>query len=349
MRKLASIRRIASIQPIEGADAIEVATVDGWKVVVKKGEFSVGDLTVYLEIDSWVPHELAPFLSKGQEPRKYNDVKGERLRTIRLRGQVSQGLLLKINNDDGWNYIFSSPSDKHENYFVDLGEVAIEGQDITELLGIQKWEAPIPAQLQGQVEGMFPSSLIPKTDQERIQNCFKEISEVDRSYEVTMKLDGSSMTLFRWEGKVRVCSRNLELKINEENAGNTLVAMALEYGDRISEGFALQGELMGPGIQGNREGFAKHKFFVFDVFLIKEHVYAGPAYRRALCQEYGFEHVPVLHQACTAPDSVAEGLALAEGPSINHKIREGLVWKCNEDPRFSFKTISNTFLLKNGD
>ena len=92
-RKLASIRRIADIQPIEGADAIVVATIDGWKLVVKKDEFKVGDLALYIEIDSWVPHRLAPFLSKGQEPREYNGVKGERLRTIKLRGQVSQGLL----------------------------------------------------------------------------------------------------------------------------------------------------------------------------------------------------------------------------------------------------------------
>ena len=98
MRKLATIRRIADIQPIEGADAIEVAVVDGWRVVVKKDEFTVGDLAMYLEIDSWVPHELAPFLSKGHEPREYNGVKGERLKTIRLRGTTSQGLLLKIED-----------------------------------------------------------------------------------------------------------------------------------------------------------------------------------------------------------------------------------------------------------
>lgn len=375
MRKLASIRRIADIQPIEGADAIEVATIDGWKVVVKKGEFVVDDLAVYLEIDSWVPHELAPFLSKGQEPRKYNDVKGERLRTIRLRGQVSQGLLLKIDTDDGWNYIFSSPSDKHENYFVDLGEVAIEGDDVTELLGIQKWEAPIPAQLQGQAAGMFPTSLIPKTDQERIQNCFGDIQKrakrfatekvwnaetqtleehpviipadfKEPTYEVTMKLDGSSCTIFRWEGELRVCSRNLELKINDENKDNTFVAMALEIGNNIPEGFAFQGEVMGEGIQGNREGFKGHRFFVFDIFDIQKHEYLSPVNRRDLCNQLGVEHVPVLGTDWKAPSSVEEGLALAEGPSINHKIREGLVWKCNEDPSFSFKTISNTFLLK---
>lgn len=343
MRKLASIRRIADILPIEGADAIEVAVVDGWKVVIKKGEFAIGDSAIYLEIDSWVPHEIAPFLSKGHEPREYNDVKGERLRTVKLRGQVSQGLLLNY-----WDFP-DVVKEFHKTRIVDPNDIDASF-DVTDILGIQKWEAPIPAQLQGQAKGTFPSSLIPKTDQERIQNCFRDIEKKgDVTYEVTMKLDGSSTTIFRWEGELRVCSRNMELKINDENKDNTFVAMALEIGDRIPEGFALQGELMGPGVQGNREGFKDHKFFVFDVFLIKEHKYAGPAYRRVLCQEYGFEHVPVLGVAWKAPESVDAGLALAEGPSINHKIREGLVWKCNEDPSFSFKTISNQFLLKGGD
>ena len=97
-RKMATIRKIDEIRPIEGADAIEAAVVGGWVVVIKKGEFRAGDLAVYLEIDSWVPHEIAPFLSKGQEPREYNGVKGERLRTVKLRGTTSQGLLLKLED-----------------------------------------------------------------------------------------------------------------------------------------------------------------------------------------------------------------------------------------------------------
>jgi RNA ligase (TIGR02306 family) len=361
MRKLASIRRIADIQPIESADAIEVVTVDGWKVVTKKNEFRVGDLAIYCEVDSWVPHALAPFLSKGQEPREYNGVKGERLRTIRLRGQISQGLLLSLESA-GIDVL-------HPEYEV--------GTDLTELLGIQKWEAPISAQLQGQVRGTFPTNLIPKTDQERVQNCFGEIQKRARrfatekvwnaetqvleehpviipadfeepTYEVTLKLDGSSMTVFRYEGVLRVCSRNMELKINEENAGNSFVCMALEIGDRLPEGLAFQGELMGPGIQGNREGFKGHRFFVFDVFDIQKHEYLDPRARVAICAELGLEHTPILGGAWKAPESVEAGLALAEGPSINHKIREGLVWKCNEDPSFSFKIISNQYLLKEG-
>ena len=350
MRKLASIRRIADIRPIPDADAIEVAVVDGWKVVVKKNEYSVGDLAVYLEIDSWVPHELAPFLSKGQAPRNYNGVIGEKLRTVKLRGQVSQGLLLDITVDDGWHYINSVASDTHESRFVDLGETVVDGQDVTELLGIQKWEPEIPAQLQGQVRGLFPTHLIPKTDQERIQNCFAEIqAKGDVTYEVTMKLDGTSCTIFRWEDELRVCSRNLELKVNDDNKDNTLVRMALKYGHRIPNGVAVQGEIMGPGVQGNREQFKDHQFFVFDIYDIDNQFYIDSISRQVACNDYGMEMVPVIDARAAAPESVEAGLAMAEGPSINHKIREGLVWKCNENPSFSFKTISNQFLLKGGN
>lgn len=332
-RKLASIQRIEEVRDIENADAIQAYRVLGWWVVDKKDAHKVGDLVVYLSLDSWVPHELAPFLSKGQEPREYNGVKGERLRTVKLRGQVSQGLLLSLESV-GITVL-------HPEYET--------GMDLTEALGIQKWEAPIPAQLQGQAAGMFPTSLIPKTDQERIQNCFNDILRGDYTYEVTMKLDGSSCTIFRWEDELRVCSRNLELKINEENKNNTFVAMALKIGDKIPNGLAVQGEVMGPGVQGNREGFKEHRFFVFDIFDIAKHTYLAPGERRSVCHMIGLEHVPLHGTNWKAPVSVEEGLAFAEGPSINHKIREGLVWKCNEDPSFSFKTISNQFLLKGGD
>ena len=353
MRKLASIRRIADIRPIPDADAIEVAVVDGWKVVVKKGEYSVGDLAVYLEIDSWVPHALAPFLSKGSAPREYNGVIGEKLRTVKLRGQVSQGLLLPIEQtirELPQQFIQYLPGGYVQ--FGDLEPVRLfeVGTDLTDALGIQKWEPEIPAQLAGQVRGLFPTHLIPKTDQERIQNCFAEIEGKGAvTYEVTLKLDGTSCTIFRWENELRVCSRNLELKINEENKDNTLVRMALKYGHRIPNGVAVQGEIMGPGVQGNREQFKEHELFVFDIYDIDNQFYIDSISRQVACNDYGMKMVPVIDARAAAPESVEAGLAMAEGPSITHKIREGLVWKCNTDPSFSFKTISNQFLLKGGD
>jgi RNA ligase (TIGR02306 family) len=398
MRKLASIQRIEEIRDIDNADAIQAYRVLGWWIVDKKGAHQVGDLVVYLEIDSWVPHELAPFLSRGNDPREYNGVKGERLRTIKLRGQVSQGLLLGTNVLDRFGNRAVNPDDEADVVWFGRNDTSVslvEGYDATEYLGIQKWEAPIPAQLQGQAAGTFPTSLIPKTDQERIQNCFGEIQKRSKrfatekvwnaetqtleehpvvlledfkepTYEVSMKLDGSSCTIFRWEGQLRVCSRNLELKINEENAGNTFVAMAIKFSESIPDGFAFQGEVCGPAIQGNRENFKEHRFFVFDIFDIQKHEYLSPVARREFLEDLravgvtefthhggvGFvtpEHVPVLGIDWKAPNSVEEGLALAEGPSINHKIREGLVWKCNEDPSFSFKAISNKFLMSGGD
>lgn len=125
MRKLATIRKISEIKPIEGADKIELAVLDGWQVVIKKGEYQVNDLVVYLEIDSWVPNELAPFLTpEGKEPKEYNGVKGERLRTKKLRGVFSQGLILPL-----------SVLGKPEEIFT-IGEGCI-GADVSEELGIQ--------------------------------------------------------------------------------------------------------------------------------------------------------------------------------------------------------------------
>jgi RNA ligase (TIGR02306 family) len=345
MRKLATIRRIADIRPIPDADAIEVAVVDGWKVVVKKGEYKPGDLAVYLEIDSWVPHALAPFLSKGQAPREYNGVKGEKLRTIKLRGQVSQGLLLKLETvpEKGISNAVPFIEDGRIRHQVVNGD---EGSDVTEILRIQKWEAEIPAQLQGQVRGAFPTSLIPKTDQERIQNCFAEIeAKGDVDYEVTMKLDGTSCTIFRWEGELRVCSRNLELKVNDENRDNTLVKMALAVGDKIANGLAFQGEVWGEGIQGNKEKIKGQRFSVFDIFDINAHEYLSPDRRRQLCYDLDIVHVPVIDSHASAPASVEEGLAIASGPSIHAAHREGVVYKCNENPSFSFKIINNDWLV----
>ena len=355
MRKLASIREISAIDPIQGADTIEVATVDGWKVVVKKGEFGIGDTAIYLEIDSWVPHELAPFLSKGSEPRVYGGVKGERLRTVKLRGQISQGLLLPAEillNITGKEYLpggyIKFPNQDEP---IRLWEI---GTDLTKILGIQKWEALIPAQMQGQAKGTFPTSLIPKTDQERIQNCFKKVSSRSDDYEVTLKLDGSSCTIFRFEGELRVCSRNMELKINEENIDNMFVRAATRVGIQVPEGFAFQGELMGPGIQGNRESLDRQKFFLFDIYDIKAGRYMTAEERnnalRYLKFDDNFGHVPVLRVKAPTPKSVEDALSYVDKiGSLNHNIPEGVVFKSNQDSDFSFKVISNRYLLKGGN
>jgi len=344
MRKLATIRKIDAINPIPEADAIEVATVGGWKVVVKRGEYRVGDLVVFVEIDSFVPHALAPFLSKGQEPREYNGVKGERLRTVKLRGQISQGLLLQMEKkmDGGWLMPVTRRCGVQE------------GEDVTEELGIQKYDPPMPAQLAGEARGQFPS-FIPKTDQLRIQNLTTELEDwTDQGYtwEVTEKLDGSSMTVYVMDEDEGVCSRNLNLKDTE---GNTLwrVARANKLIDKIrstGRNLAFQGEIIGEGIQGNRYKQKGQNFNLFDIYDIDSGKYLTPNERVTLAAKLDINHVPFVSggRYIEAAD-VQSLLDYAEGKSqLCATEREGLVFKCNQQ-EMSFKAISNKFLLKGGN
>jgi|688.fasta_scaffold86155_5 RNA ligase (TIGR02306 family) len=334
MRKLATIRVIDALNPIEGADAIECATIGGWKVVVKKGEFNVGDRAVYCEIDSWIPTELAPFLSKGKEPREFEGIKGERLRTVKLRGQLSQGLLLNLDS-----------AIPQTNSFAD-------GDDVSELLNIVKWEMPMNAQLAGMAKGNFPSQ-IPKTDQERVQNLVGEIlaaAQAGTQFELTEKLEGSSMTVYLIDGVFGVCSRNLDLK---ETEGNSFWATARHDGieEKLRtldmDNIAIQGELIGPGIQGNIYKLSQPEFRVFDIYNIKMGEYVTPSARRRYVDQLGLKHVPVLLiDKDLGVGSVDQILQWAEGASKlnDRQEREGIVFK-EVNGGMSFKAISNKYLL----
>lgn len=346
-RKMASIQKVAEIKPINGADAIEACRINGWWVVAKKDEFKVNDLVVYFELDSWIPHDLAPFLSKGKEPREYNGVKGEVLRSAKLRGQISQGLILPVDYVEGKPFIVG--------YFLEDGigtmVMVTEGQDVTLELGIQKYEPPIPANLAGQVVGQFPTQYAPKTDQERIQNIFEELPK-GHTWEVTMKLDGSSFSLMKIDGEIRPCSRNLELKNNDENKNNTLVRLANEIAPNISDvdNIVIQMESMGEGIQGNKEKLTGHHAYVFDIFDVTTQQYYTSQERIKFCEDHNLVHTPVIDAQMNIDNlSLDEILDMADGPSINAKYREGLVFKSNNDPSISFKAISNKWLLKNGE
>lgn len=336
-RAMATIRKIDSIDPIDGADAIEVATVGGWKVVVKKNEFKVGELAVYFEIDSWVPTELAPFLTKGTEPREYNGVKGERLRTVKLRGQISQGLLLPLE-----------PTCKN------IESLLLEDLDVSIPLNVQKWERPIPAQLAGQVRGNFPA-LVPKTDQERIQNLSKQFDEfMLDSWSVTEKLDGSSCTFYLDdEDQFHVCSRNLDLKEDENNSfWKTAKKYDIEGIMRRNsmKGMAIQGEMIGEGIQGNQYKVVLD-FYVYDMYNTKTGEYILPSQLKAACERLGLNHVPILAEGITlAGSSIQSILSEAEGKSrLNGSEREGIVFKSESVHDRSFKAISNKWLLKTGE
>lgn len=335
-RKLASIRKIAEVKSIPEADKICAYRVDGWWVVDSVLKYKVDDLVVFVEVDSFVPHELAPFLSKGKDCHEYEGVKGERLRTIRLKKQLSQGLLLPIPDDT----------------IKGAGVLIAEGLDLTDHLGILRWEKPVNAQLAGMARGNFPSE-VPKTDQERIQNLSRELVDYKKdTWSITEKLDGSSCTFYLDSaGEFHVCSRNLDLK---EDTTNSFWEVARKY--KIEDtmrrhfmlGMAIQGEMIGEGIQGNQYK-VKLDFFVYDMFNTNTREYILPIQLKSACEKIGLKHVPILNENANIEDQTIESLLqYAEGKSmLNASNREGIVLKSNTVHDCSFKAISNSWLLKN--
>jgi RNA ligase (TIGR02306 family) len=424
-RKLASFRTVDDIQPIDGADAIELAVVGGWKVVTRKGEFKPGDPCVYFEIDSFLPDGVSAWqFLVDKQSRIQNGVTGHRLRTIKLRGQFSQGLILPLDALPITRLVLKpelTPEDvellrvsdpelqaevKNIRYGLHEHEAGLSPEDmnLNKLLGIVKWDPPLPTQLQGMAEGLFPS-WIRKTDQERAQNLSAEIFGYDNGeveidcdpsaiaqsvidsgriviragkafsvrpakgdrnarYEITMKLDGSSATFGHRDGEEIVCSRNLQLKICDGNKDNSFVRM---YFDSLFNCFlptfgniAVQGELMGPSIQGNREQLKDTRFYVFDVQLLDEGRYMTPAERKVFMDKLynmGVNPMKVQHVLIIGYDVNLEELGLttmdkllkfAERPSIVHAVSEGDVYK-KMDGTFSFKVINNVYLAKEKD
>jgi len=240
------------------------------------------------------------------------------------------------------------------NGLIPINDLLI-GMDVSELLGIVKWEMPMNAQLAGMARGNFPTQ-IPKTDQERVQNLVKEIAQAAQDglqFEVTEKLEGSSMTVYLIDGVFGVCSRNLDLKETEDNTfwqvarrDNIEAKMrAVPTGGD----FAIQGELIGPGIQGNIYKLSKPEFRVFDVYNISGGFYMTPHDRRALIKNMGLLHVPVmLVDKDLGVGSVEEILDWADAQSVMGDItgpwREGIVFK-EVNGGMSFKAISNKYLL----
>jgi RNA ligase (TIGR02306 family) len=360
-RKLATIRKIEALEPIEGKDKIVLAHLDGWQAIVQKDEYNVGDLVVYCEIDSFLPvREEYEFLRSRCFKSTKNLGDGFRIKSMKLGGILSQGLVLPLKYDlsvvDKW-YLDIDYNLHHVNV----------GDDVTELLGIQKYEQPIPAQLAGKVRGNFPS-FIPKTDQERIQNCFRTLQNkwMDYTWERTMKLDGSSMTMYCrtiedtesfdgpfYQWQEGVCSRNLDLQI-EGNDGNAFVEMwklmhekIRDYCVAFNRQLAFQGELMGEGIQKNRERITGHAFFCYDIFDIEKQQYLSAPERQRICENLDMLHCPDLGNIKFDADiTVKKLLADSDIPSMTHEFAEGIVYKAIENPQVSFKVINNRFALQ---
>ena len=398
MRKLASVVEIESVEPIPDTERLSVATMHGkgWKVVVGRNDFRPGEKAVYFEIDSYLPNEeryaflrdrcLRKFCTKGGEVLK----EGLRIKTIKLRGVISQGLLMPLSAfPDIEERIVPHPTVVHSDddkpqlvidEFVESedGEQAIAktrvdlvGADVTQLLRVGHFDevkaALAPAMgnpISAESTGSFPS-YVPKTDEERIQNLVEYFTTMkDRTFEVTVKADGSSVTMLYApnedpEAPFKVCSRNLNL--NPEKADGTKPLpwqMAFKYNveeklrkywEESGIELALQGELVGPGIQSNRDMLTEHEWRVFKIWDITNQRYLLPSIAQMVCEDLGIPYVTVLAKSMPVFQKFAnvdELLSFAEGKTERGNEREGVVFKTTDLPYRSFKAVSNRYLLK---
>jgi RNA ligase (TIGR02306 family) len=338
MRKLASIRQASNILPIPDADFIELVQVDGWQCVSKKNEFKVNDLGVYFEINSFLPVEDRYEFLRQSSFRKMIDEEGFFLKTSRFRQQISQGLFLPLK------------------MFPELSHCNL-GDDVTDILKIQKYESPIPACIAGEVKGVFPAKIM-KSDQERIQNLSSYFERyADEEFEVTEKLDGTSQTVYLDNGEFGVCGRNWEYR---ETSNNSLwqITRTLKLEDilkQLGRNIALQGELVGEGINGNRLKMRGIRFYIYDIIDIDNHKFMLPKDRLEIFNKMvelnpNILHVPILSTEKILQKSMEEILYYANGASVlNPKtLREGVVFK-SLNKSITFKAVDNTYLLKNGD
>lgn len=340
MRKLASIQKIKYIKPIEGADNIETVGILGWECVSKKGEFKVDDLCVYFEIDS-----LLPEISEFEFLRKscWNEsFKKFRLKTIKLKKQISQGLALPIS-------VFPILS----------GFTA--GADVTEILGIEKYEPPIPAAIVGDAKSF--SWPISKTDEVRVQldDEYKFIETLTgRPYYISLKLDGTSSTFLidPKDETFHVCGRNYSYK-NKKSHSFWQIAERynIEQGlrsvfDNGNNRIAIQGEIVGPGIQKNPLGLNIPDLYIYNVVDITTNTRFSLDMSRLIVEQLGLKFVPILEIGSSFSYTVTDLLEKAQGKYIDHfpsakssQEREGIVIR-DIGGTISFKAINNQFLLK---
>lgn len=326
-RKLATVQIIKDIQPIKGADRIEVATILGYRVVVQKGLHQPGDPVVYFEVDSVLPEHPA-----------FNDIIqnwGARLKTVKLRGQISQGLCIPVA----------------ELFLPDPPPPPV-GTDVTERLGVELFRHPAEDDPSSDVIGLLPG-FIPRSQEPRIQSYPELVDELQglRCY-ITVKLNGKSMTVLLHEGEVLVCSRRGAVR-----TGTAYWKVAEQYGlpELVQQypDLAIRGELVGPGILGNQLGLEKIDFCCYDVYSIPKAQYFGFHALEAFCRQEKVQRVPVLGADKIANWTVEELIKLAHGRYPNGYPREGIVVRPMQErysqvllDRLSFKVLNEKHLLK---
>ena len=335
-RALASITRITELTPITGADRIELARVAGWQCVVKKGEFKQGELAVYLEIDA-VPPDREVFAWLWQPKGQSGVARPEsfRIRTLRLRGTLSQGLLMPITQ-------------------AGLSGVN-EGDDVTERLGVNKYEPPAPSGM-GDWRAGFPS-LVPKTDEMRVQAVPQVLEELrGQPFVATVKMDGTSSTFVMVDGALHACGRNHSIAEGENLYW--YVAKKHALGEVLAgSSLAIQGEIVGPGVQKNPVGLKDKSLFVFNIYDTRSGEHLSDAELRKFCSAHGLTPVPVAFEGERFDETVDSLLQKAEGTYAGtSNQREGIVIRpvtpmrsTTLGGRLSFKAISNRYLLNERD
>lgn len=371
MRLLAHVEKVVALDPIPKADFVETATILGWQCVVAKGIHKVGDLVVFIEVDSIVPnHEIFDFMA----PRKW------RVRTIKLRKQISQGLVI--------------PLEELDRFKQDYSHKVLEGDDVTDVIGIIKydpqakkenklraienrnpiveylmsfqWFRTIRAEMGFGRLRNFPT-FITKTDETRIQNL-PHIFRIWENEEMfgAEKLDGQSATyaiykdekykLWNWLKRSTdfiVCSRNLRL--HKENKSTWWrIARQLDIENKlrkIGKNIAIQGEIIGESVQDNKYKIKGLDFYIFNVYDIDEQKKYNLFEKQDFCEIHGFKIIPHRHTLTLNQDmTVKDMVELSKGKStINPKImREGIVLRSFDEDK-SFKAINPEFLLKYND
>ena len=348
MRKLASIQRIWKIEPIEGADRIELAHVLGWQCVVNKGQFNEMDLAVYFEVDSYLPIRPEFEFLRGNSYRNTNIMgEGFRLKTMKFIGQISQGLLLPVT------------------LFPELNDFQNElGKDVTELLGIKKWEIEERITTGGTTIGTLPYD-IPHTDETRVQaepGLINEFSGME--YYISTKMDGSSHSVGVDEHGFHVTGHNFEYKddgnsafyefVKKHGIDKRVTAFAKENGIKV---LTIQGELCGPGIQRNPLKLIQPEWYVFTVRQEGERV--GLNRMAEICEKLLLSTVPIEETGVDLPSkypTVDSLLERADGDYPKGGKKEGIVIRPVEpvfcsliSASLSMKVVNNKYLLKNND
>lgn len=363
MRKLARIVSIDSIQNHPDASRLALAYVDGWQVVVEKDKFHAGDYAIFYEIDSWVPKTACPLLGDTNKPTQFKGVDGTLIRTIYLRKQVSQGYLQPLSSLPLPHVSTDNPG-KPPTWCFESGDYTV-GDDLTELLGVLKWEPELDASLLGVAKGKYPA-IFPKTHQERIQNLgaqWENWAYENLTFIPTEKLEGQSMTAYLRNNEFGVASHTLDLEKSDKSIHwNVALDLDLESklrfllrriksdGGVFYEDAAFQGELIGPGIEGNIYGLKEHQFRLFSIVMAKGAKVLGLPQVIDLGKTLNIPTVPVISKTPVRARQTSQEdfIAYADGESCLKvgQMREGVVFYCLEKPELSFKSVSAQYLGK---